>query len=64
MSVNKYISRFRQVITILGWEDASLIDKFYEGFKKEVKDGISIFDQSEEFIAYIALVIRIDIQIY
>ncbi len=41
-----------------------MIDRFYKGFKEEVKDGSSLFDQPEEFIAYIVLVIRIDIRIY
>ncbi len=44
ISINKYTNRFRQVTTILGWEDVSLIDRFYEGFKKEVKDRINVFD--------------------
>ncbi len=64
MSVGEYTSRFRQVITILEQKDTSLIDRFYKGFKKEVKDGINAFDQPEEFTAYIALATRIDIQIY
>ncbi len=64
MSIDKYISRFRQITTTLEWEDTSLIDKFYEGFKKEVKNRINIFNQPEEFTAYITLTTKIDTQIY
>lgn len=64
MSIDEYISRFRQITTTLEWEDTSLIDKFYEGFKKEVKNRINIFNQPEEFTAYITLTTKIDTQIY
>lgn len=64
MFMDEYTSRFKQVIATLEWEDASLIDRFYKGLKKEVKDRINVLDQLKEFIAYVVLATRIDIRMY
>lgn len=59
-SASDYAARFRQVTSVLDWEDEPLMSAFFKGLKEEIKDELYREDMPNNFSDYVAMAVRID----
>ncbi|KAF5133292.1 Retrotransposon-like protein 1 [Metarhizium anisopliae] len=59
-STSDYAARFRQVTSVLDWEDEPLMSAFFKGLKEEIKDELYREDMPNNFSDYVAMAVRID----
>ena len=55
-----YASEFRQISSVLEWNDAALMDQFHEGLRGDVKDMMIGFPDPQDLNELITLAIRCD----
>ncbi|KID59580.1 gag polyprotein, partial [Metarhizium brunneum ARSEF 3297] len=59
-STSDYTARFRQVTSVLDWEDEPLMSAFFKGLKEEIKDKLYKEDIPNNFSDYMAIAVQID----
>jgi Retrotransposon gag protein/Zinc knuckle len=63
-SVAIYTSRFRQIVSLLNWDNSALMSRYYRGLKDDIKDEIARRDWPNDLQNMIATASKIDNRLY